>query len=408
MATLKPVQAKERIFEIDAVRGLAIFGILVVNMIYFSWPFYGELAGMELWDTTADRLVEAGIRFFAGGKFITMFSLLFGLGFSMFISRAQEKGRPVVPLFTRRLLVLLLIGLVHTVFLWVHDVLVYFALTGFILLVFRRRESRTLLVWAAVFLAVPIVVTLAGISLGAFVQASPEAAAGMEGELEAQRARFEQLYEQAFAAYSSGTFLEVTRQRLVDFGVEFFGGFLGSSLFLIAPMFLTGLWFGRSNMFRDAAAHVDSWHRLLRTAAPIGIAGSLLFVWAHTTGDALTLSWKSLALVVGTYAGAPALSLTYVALVVLTVRTRFGRRAFEPVACVGRLALSNYLFQSLICTTLFYGYGFGLFGEIGPAVGLVLTVGIYVVQLFLSSLYLQRFRYGPAEFVWRKLTYRAV
>ena len=104
----------------------------------------------------------------------------------------------------------------------------------------------------------------------------------------------------------------------------------------------------------------------------------------------------------------PALCLAYVAAIVRACRSERVRRLLAPVAAVGRNALSNYLLQSVICTTLFYGYGFGLFGSIGPAVGLLLTIGIYVVQMIVSTYYIRRFRYGPAELLWRKLTYRAV
>lgn len=404
----RPTQPNERIFAIDAVRGVAIFGILVVNMIYFAWPFHAEVVGIELWSSTADLIAETAIRFFAEGKFITMFSLLFGLGFSMLITRAEKRGARVAPLFVRRLLVLLLIGLVHTLFIWVHDVLVYFALTGFILLLFRNREPRTLLRWAALFLAVPIVVAIVLAALAAVAAASPEAAAQMEAGIAEQRAMFERLYEQAFATYSTGTFAEVTVQRLADFSLEFIGGFIGSNLFLIAAMFLLGTWFGRQAMFSDVEGNIDRWRRLFRTALPIGVIASLVYTWASLAAEPLDLSWPFALRTAGMFIGGPALSLTYVATIVLASRREHVRRLLQPVANVGRFALSNYLLQSVICTTLFYGYGFGLMGRVGPAVGLAITVAIYALQLLLSSLWVRRFRYGPAELLWRRLTYRAV
>ncbi len=408
MRGMRPTQPGERIFAIDAVRGVAIFGILVVNMMYFAWPFHAEVAGIELWSSTGDRIAEAAIRFFAEGKFITMFSLLFGLGFSMLITRAEARGARVAPLFVRRLLVLLLIGLVHTLFFWVHDVLVYFALTGFILLLFRNREPRTVLRWAAVFLAVPIVVTTALAALGVLAARSPEAAAQMEAGVAEQRALFAQLYEQAFATYSTGTFAEVTVQRLADFGLEFVGGFVGSSLFLIASMFLIGTWFGRESMFSNVDGNIERWRRLLRVALPVGAVASLAFAWVSLATEPTELSWPLALRTAGMFIGGPALCLSYVAAIVLASRHEFFRRLLQPVANVGRFALSNYLMHSVICTTLFYGYGFGLMGHVGPALGLALTAAIYVLQLVISSLWVRRFRYGPAELLWRRLTYRVV
>ena len=161
-------------------------------------------------------------------------------------------------------------------------------------------------------------------------------------------------------------------------------------------------------MLQDPAAHLESWRKLLRSAAPVGIVGSAVYTWAHATGSRLALDWPAFFQSAGIYIGGPALSLTYVACIVLFVQSESGKRLLTPVAAVGRYALSNYLFQSVVCTTLFYGYGFGLFGRVRPALGLLLTIGIFWIQMGLSMLLARRFRYGPAEWVWRKLTYRTL
>ncbi|TVQ27485.1 MAG: DUF418 domain-containing protein [Spirochaetaceae bacterium] len=406
---LRPTQPNERVFAIDAVRGTAILGILVVNMMFFAWPFYKILTvGSFSGAGTIDRIAELAIWFFAESKFITMFSLLFGFGFSMLMVRAEKAGRSPARLFSRRLFVLLLIGLVHTILFWIHDVLVYFALTGFLLLLFRNRTNRTLLRWAVVFLALPVLFALIMTTLNTVVWTSPEAVAEFESGVTAQREMFEDFYAQAMTVYSSGTFLEITTQRVFDFIMEFIGGFLAGSVFLIMAMFLIGTVIGRRGMLQNPSAHLDSWRKLLRTAAPIGIIGSAVYTWAHAMTVPLALNWPSFFQTLGVYVGGPALSLAYVACIVLFVQSESGKRLFTPVAAVGRYALSNYLFQSVVCTTLFYGYGFGLFGQVRPALGLLLTLVIFSIQMGLSMLLVRRFRYGPAEWVWRKLTYQAL
>lgn len=400
-----PTLPGERIAVIDVIRGVAIFGILVVNMMYFAWPFYHEAAGIALSATRADRVIEIGIWFFAEGKFITMFSLLFGVGVAMLIERAVLQGADQTRLLVRRMASLLLIGLVHTVFFWAHDVLVYFALIGFMLLLFRNSPPRQLQRWVVAVLLLPIVATAGIVGMSAYRRATSGTAVGIESAAAQQQAWFAELYERALEVYRSGSFLEVTGQRVLDFVMEFAGGFLMSSLFLILGMFLTGLYIGKLRLLQDRDSHVLWWRKLLVRCAPIGVLGSLLFVYGRWAGDPLSQSWPAVFRAVGAFAGAPALSLTYVSAIVLLTRSSWGYKALAPFAAVGRTALTNYLLQSVICTTLFYGYGFGLFGRITPAPGLLLTLVIFSVQLILSNIWVRYFRYGPAELLWRRLTY---
>ncbi len=405
---LRPTQPGERLFHVDALRGVAIFGILVVNMMFFAWPFYHLLIEVEPWSGLANDMAQGFIWFFTETKFITMFSLLFGFGFFMLFERAAARRQNVRPLFVRRLVVLLGFGLVHTLFFWVHDVLVYFALVGFLLLMFRNKEPGSLTKWAVAAISIPVIVVLALGGLSALAAATPEGAAEMEAAMSEQRAMFAEMYEQALVTYGSGTFIEVTMQRSIDFIIEFIGSFLTSQLFLILAMFLTGLNLGKRGMLTDPEAHMPSWNRLLRWGLIVGLPTSAVYTVTGFlmepmgAGLAATLHSAS-AMIAG-----PAMCLAYVSLIVKGCRSERVRRVFTPVAAVGRNALSNYLLQSVICTTLFYGYGFGLFAGFGPAVGLLVTVAIYAFQLAVSSWYVSRFRYGPAELLWRRLTYRAV
>ncbi len=408
MTTTKqgPTAASERLIHIDVIRGFAVLGILTVNMMYFAWPAYHELVGIELSRSRADHLVENAVRLLAEGKFLTMFSLLFGVGVVMLLERAEAAGADARRLLVRRMVVLLGIGLIHTVFVWVHDVLVYFALIGFVLLLFRDTPAEELPRWIAVVLLLPVVGTLAIAGINTFTGRTAAGAAELQATVADQQAWFGELYKRAFEAYARGSYLQVTAQRLFDFAIEFVGGFLMSSFFLILAMFLTGLYIGRRGLLRDASSRLDWWKRTLKRAAPVGLLGSLLLTYGHWTGEPVARSWPLVMRAVGTFVGAPALCLVYVSALVLLMHRPLARSLLTPLAPVGRMALSNYLLQSLICTTVFYGYGFGLFGRVGPAQGLVLTVVIFGMQIVLSNIWLRILPYGPAELLWRRLTYR--
>ena len=214
-----PVARSERIEVIDILRGFALLGILLVNMEFFSHPVQQVLFGLKEWTSAADRLAEWGIRFLAEGKFYSLFSFLFGLGFALQIQRAEARGTRFVPFYLRRLFILLLIGLAHAIFLWTGDILVLYAVTGAVLLLlFRRRAPRTLLIWCGVMLTVTILISTALTGLVALAQLSPETAAEMSREFAESEANMRTAAEEAGRVFATGSFAEVTRQRLSDLG----------------------------------------------------------------------------------------------------------------------------------------------------------------------------------------------
>ena len=406
---LTPVTAAERVSVIDQLRGFAIFGILVVNTAYFFHPFFasqlGETAG------AADRAAHFLITFLFLGKFYTLFSFLFGLGLSVQMSRAAARGARFVPLYLRRLLILAALGLGHGVLLWVGDILLIYALTGLLLLwLFRKRSPRTLKVWAILLLAG--LVFFFGAAIGALQAARlapPESGAWerIEASFAEGAVRLDQAVDRDYAVYGSGSYAEITRERWSDYT-----RILGKVGFWMLPsvlaMFLLGLRAGKLDWFTPSAQQARRCRRLLSWALPLGLG---LNFYVASTGfeqnriGVEILDWPIFFQVTALTVGSVFLALSWVSLMILADRAGLVRRLRAALAPVGRLALTNYLLQSLVMTTLAYGYGCGLFGKVGLAQGLVLALALYALQVATSRWWLGRFQFGPAEWLWRSLTY---
>lgn len=401
---VSPVAQTERIQVIDILRGFALFGILLVNMELFSHPVQQTMLGHEELTSFVDRLAVWGIELLAETKFYPIFSFLFGLGFALQILRAEQRGTRFVPFYLRRLFILLLIGLAHATLIWVGDILVLYAVLGTILLLFfRRRAPRTLLIWAGIMLVASTLIVggLSGLAL--LAQLTPESAAETNRVLAETQAELREAAAQAQEAYATGSFAEVTAQRLRDLNQAYsLVIFLGFNAF---AMFLLGLYAGRRGIFRDIAAHVPLFRKILWWGLPIGLGSQVVFVVLSEGSNQLDPTMRSLVAGVMQFAGAPVLALCYIAALTLLVQQPSWLARLRPLSAVGRMALTNYLLQSLVATTIFYSYGFGLFGQVGPAPGLLLTIVIFVAQIPFSVWWMGRFQFGPVEWLWRTLTY---
>ncbi len=392
-----PTRPVDRVAALDVVRGVAILGILIVNITIFAgadWLRPGAYEG-------ADAVLRALIAVFAETKFITTFALLFGLGLAMQVARADERGRRGLPLITRRLAVLALIGAVHAVLIWSGDILLPYVVLGLLLLPFLRRRARTCVVWAVVLISLTAVLMLAGGGLLAVGQAlgGPE----VQAEIDAGIAEVEAIADASEAAYTSGSYAAMLEQRLDELVLAW------QSVVFILPMLLgmglLGVAVVRSGMLADLAAHAGLLRRWtvigLAVGLPINFVGGILLGGdATATTPASILGWGLLVV------GGPVLALGYAS---IATRVALARPEVAPVRWlgnVGRTALSNYLLQSVLATGFFYG--FALYGALPLVVAFLAVPAIWVVNLALSAWWTARFRYGPVEWVWRLGTYGTV
>src|SRR5688572_12803275 len=189
---VRPVGANERIEILDILRGFALLGILTVNMTAFSWPYEYMHWQREYWDSRADAVADWLIRFLAEGKFYPLFSFLFGLGAAIQMERADCRGAPFAARYCRRLFVLLAIGIAHALFIWDGDILVSYALCGLLLLPFRKRHPRTILIWAFACLFIPALLILLSWALLAGLSFVPEMAAAIQKGFDEQYGTYEE------------------------------------------------------------------------------------------------------------------------------------------------------------------------------------------------------------------------
>jgi len=394
-----PVPDQERVEAMDILRGVAILGILIVNMQWFSLP--EGLPAHALWPNLLDRTVETLILFFADQQFITLFAFLFGLGLAVQMMRAEARGEGFLRLYLRRLCVLWLIGVAHFVLLWDGDILHAYAQDGLILLFFLRRAPKTLLAWAGILFCIPLLFFGFTTYCSITGQETPEVVDLISPVSLSDTAEDQQDIEETRSLYSSGTYAEIVESRAND--VRWFV-VPGIDDVYILIGFLLGMYAGRRRIFHDVSAHLPFIRRVQRWGLVIGVAGSAAFA----AGGLFDPSPASVIQNVGKTClifAAPAMSLFYASTIVLLARGEAWRRRLAPLASVGQMALSNYLLQSLICAFVFYSYGLALFCQVRPSLGLLLTITLWLIQIPLSVWWLRRFQFGPIEWLWRSLTY---
>ncbi len=404
---ITPVKPGERIALLDILRGLAIFGILMVNMQMFYQPATSVITGYAGSETIAGKISTGLIKFLFEGKFYILFSLLFGYGFWLFINKKTADGSGILPVFRRRVAILLLFGIMHVVLLWAGDILVWYAVFGFVLILFRNKSDRSLIKWAFWLAMVPVVMTTLSVLMVRLGMADPQAAAGIEASMQEREAWMADFLARASAVYSEGTFGEIVRIRLQEYmnllpGVLFFYP-------VVLGVFLVGVWAARSGIIRNPDEHVHFFRRVFWRGLITGVIFSALYTWSFFRTGAMTVPdiWM-LVLTTSHIVAGFSLSVAYVSgIVLLHINGRFDLPA-RLLAPVGRMALTNYLLQSIICTTLFLSYGFGLFGKISAFQGLLLTIVIFGLQIPFSHIWLKYFNFGPFEWLWRSLTYMKI
>jgi len=401
-----PVLSANRVTMLDTIRGFAIFGILVVNMQYFYQPMFSLMLGFQETGSVWDKYSTLLIKFLFEGKFYVIFSALFGYGIAIFLSKPLTEGMSILPVVRRRLGVLLLVGILHLVFLWTGDILIFYSIFGFVLLLFIKVSNKGLIKWAAWLVSIPIVLMTLAWFLGFIFMQAPEAASVYEARIAEAVSNLRNLVDDATQVYSTGTFGEMVSMRLSEYqflipGVLFFYP-------VVLAMFMLGLLGGRLRFMENYSERLPFFRKALWIGLAVGLPFSLIYAYSFIKVDPIAMDFYSVLHTAGHALGGIFMGLFYVSALVLLASKNKLKTFSAWMAPVGQMALTNYLLHSIICTTIFYGYGFGLYGQIGAFQGLLIAIAIFMAQIPLSRFWLSRFHYGPFEWVWRTLTYGKV
>lgn len=401
-----PADPSQRIDLIDALRGFALFGVCLANLFIFS--YWDSPPTRALWhatmptDRTALFLMEALVE----GRFYSIFSLLFGLGFALQMQRAESRGGDGLPLFKRRIRVLMLIGLAHLLLLWYGDILLFYALMALVLLRLRHLSDRRVVRWAAACVLVPILFYLPAMVNFLFTLGIPFFA-GLFGLTKLYHVDITHMPEAIFALSSSGSISDWF--KLSTMGVFFRYGdlFFTGRPFKVLAMFLVGMLVGRHRVWADLEGHAPLLRKIALWGYAIGLPASIALAVFHDGNKYFAGTLHGLAeTALYSFAVAP-LALAYAATFALLWRRAEWARVLGAFAPAGKMALTNYLSQTILATAIFSGLGFGLAGHVGPTYLWIEAIATIALQILVSKWWLARYRFGPMEWVWRSLTYRA-
>ncbi|MFF5565993.1 DUF418 domain-containing protein [Streptomyces sp. NPDC012623] len=384
----RPAPVSGRLMDVDALRGVALLGILMVNIPFFASGYTLALVPDPARGAWHDALAEGVIRFFFESKFYLLFSFLFGYSFTLQTDSAAARGADFRPRFLRRVGALFLIGVVNAVLLYYGDILVTYAVLGLVLFLMRGIAPRRALWVAGIVTGSIALVLLVLAALLALVDGASASATASEHAASLAEGR-------ATTEAMRGGVASVIGDRVSELGAT-----VPLTLFYQGPLafsaFLVGLAAGKRRVLADTAPYEQRLKLIQLVGFPVGLAGSAFLTFG---GDDNLFAGAAHILT------APFLTAAYVATLLRVFRTGRGARLAGVLARPGRMALTNYLSQSLLCVLIFTGIGLGLVGRVPYAGVIGIALAIYGVQLAWSAWWLRRFRMGPVEWLLRAATY---
>lgn len=373
---------KKRVRLIDGLRGFSLIGILIANLLIFQYGMFGK-DQMENYQTLAtDQSSYIWIKIFIEGSFMPIFLFLFGYSMVKLSEKLEGNGKKVKRHLVRRFILLITLGLLHSIFVWEGDILFSYGLIGLLMIVFVKRKKKTILIWTVTLFSLT---TLIGVI-------------GANEKMEEPK-NLTSYIQKEYDAYSNGDYWEALEFR--NSGEDPYGypGYVYIIMLIlmplvICPIFLLGMYAAKSGwfIFPEKEKRKYSWLAWLFLPMGLGLKSLPYLFPEHIWTESIYTI------------GAPLLSVGYIFLFAYFY-TKGESVILTLLENVGRLSMTNYLAQSIICTLIFYGYGLGLFGKMGVLNGILLAIVIYLFLVILSHFYLKIWKMGPFEKIMRIGTY---
>jgi uncharacterized protein len=415
-----PITGAERISAIDSLRGFAVLGILVMNIYGFAMPFaaYNNpllMGGTEWYNLGTWFLTHIVF----DQKFMTIFSLLFGGGLVIMWERATARGARFTPIYFRRQGWLLVIGALHGYLLWFGDILFHYALVGMFTFFFRKRQARTLIVIALLMLPVAPLMQAAGSvyfeglkaevteisrleASGVSLSEEQQAKVAEWNEMAAFMAPTEETVREDVEAYLGG-YPDIVAYRAPMVATMQINSTLFYILWRVGGLMLLGMALMKLGIL-SGRRDIGFYRKMMLAGYGLGFPVMLYSAWTLNAHQ-----WDGMYMfrigMLPNYVGSVLVAFGHIAMVMLVVKSGVLSGLVARFTAVGRMALTNYLMHTVVMTTIFYGYGLGLYGEIPRAAQMLFVAGMISFQLWLSPVWLRAYRFGPVEWLWRSLTY---
>lgn len=404
MNSIAPVQLKDREIFMDVLRGFAILGIFIANLQYFSYYNSRITEGIFLYPAI-DKKISFLHGMFVEGKFYSIFSLLFGWGIALQMSRSKLDDKLITKFIRRRLCFMMLLGGIHLIFIWTGDIVCFYSMVGFILLAMRKMSNKKLLTIGITLILSPILLYFLKMNF-LWLNAPAKLLVDSADYLQHHFAGIKEGVDESTIIKGSQNLFTDISINMSNVPFRFAYLFFVSRIPKVLGMMLIGFVIGRSGFYKKAMQYKKQLIFFVVVGLIIALpANYMLAHYMKNPDNYYKLKIEGWYETIAYALGVAPLALVYVIVLALMFQQKFLHSILKIVAPVGKMAFSNYMMHSIIGIITFYGIGFGMMEKVGPLAWTIFAVIVFISQIIISTIWLRYFEFGPIEWIWRSLTY---